>query len=388
MQKLHAFWAKCQGLDGSLQGRTAEETLERSGWIRSVGGSSPYLGIMARTGFSRAQIDHELANVRIHELPSARGCTYVLPAADFATGLMVAQNNGDAADLTTAIRFLGVTREEINNLQDKVLQVLQGKILTPTEIKKELGDAVRSLGEDGKKRGMTTTLGLAFTPLQVTGKIRRIPVNGRLDQQKYAYTAWENGPTLPSRAQAQADLARKFFTWGGPASLKHFRWFANLTVPACDLAIADLNLQPFLDTDLFALPEHIEQFEKFTRPDEPKISFVGSLDNISHLRGKFQAILNPEDAEHPVFTHSGLKPSGFVGEILSNAVIDRGTLIGLWDFDPVEGKLLYRTFQTTTPEVNEAAAKLEQIILADYGDIRTFSLDSPTSRKERLASLR
>src|ERR1700685_1107437 len=85
--KLRAWYALRQGLDGSLAGKSSAEILERSGWARSVGGVSPYLTLFSRAGISREQADADAAELKIYELPSARGCTYVLPSEDFALGL-------------------------------------------------------------------------------------------------------------------------------------------------------------------------------------------------------------------------------------------------------------------------------------------------------------
>jgi hypothetical protein len=69
-----------------------------------------------------------------------------------------------------------------------VLSVLDGGgVHDPAQLKDELGDRVRNLGEEGRNRGQTTTLPAALGLLQAAGEIRRVPVNGRLDQQRYAY---------------------------------------------------------------------------------------------------------------------------------------------------------------------------------------------------------
>ena len=87
--RLRAWWSHRQGLDGSLAGASPTEVLDRAGWARSVGGAGPYLTLFARAGTGRDEADRALAERQIHELPSARGCTYVLPASDFALGLAV-----------------------------------------------------------------------------------------------------------------------------------------------------------------------------------------------------------------------------------------------------------------------------------------------------------
>src|SRR5579862_7454744 len=119
--KLRAWWSHRQGLDGSLAGQSAREVLNRTGWSRSVGGASPYLTLFARAGLRRAAVDAELAATQIHELPSARGCTYVVPSDDYALALKVGQGFSAKTEMATA-RELGVTDAEIAKLKSAVLK--------------------------------------------------------------------------------------------------------------------------------------------------------------------------------------------------------------------------------------------------------------------------
>src|SRR5271168_1265473 len=106
-EKLRAWWSHRQGLDGRLDGKSPAEVLAQTGWARSVGGVGPYLTLFARAGTSREAADRAVEKLEIHELPSARRCTYVLPAADFALGLKAGQAF-NAGDMQVA-RKLGVT---------------------------------------------------------------------------------------------------------------------------------------------------------------------------------------------------------------------------------------------------------------------------------------
>src|ERR1700749_409098 len=115
VSKLRAWYAHRQGLDGSLEGTSSAEVLARAGWARAVGGVSPYLTLFSRAGLTREQVDADAAQLRIYELPSARGCTYVLPASDFALGL--AAGRGFDGEIKTAAK-LGVTENEIHKLCD------------------------------------------------------------------------------------------------------------------------------------------------------------------------------------------------------------------------------------------------------------------------------
>ena len=82
-KKLRAWWSHRQGLDGRLIGKSAPEVLAETGWARSVGGVGPYFTLFSRGRISREAADRAVANLEIHELPTARGCTYVVPAERF-----------------------------------------------------------------------------------------------------------------------------------------------------------------------------------------------------------------------------------------------------------------------------------------------------------------
>src|SRR5437868_3251571 len=249
--KLRAWWSHRQALDGRLTGQPAATVLEQTGWARSVGGSGPYLSLFARGGLGRESVDAAVAKLEIHELPSARGCTYVLPAHDFALGLKVGEDAA-AAPMKVASR-LGVTEKEIAKLERAVLDALAGgTALDPDAIRDATDKASRSLGDEGKKKGVTTTLPLALGRLQARGEIRRVPMNGRLDQQRYKYTRWTPTPLASYRASlgdAYTELGRRYFRWVGPATLSEFQWFSSLGVKAAKEAVTPLALAPAEGTD-------------------------------------------------------------------------------------------------------------------------------------------
>ncbi len=187
----------------------------RTGWARSIGGAAPYLTLFARAGLRRIEIDAALADVEIHELPAVRGCTYVVPAADYPLALAAGVPFAD--DELKVARKLGVTDKEIAKLRAAVVKALAGGPLEPEALRTKVGNAARNLGPDGAKKGLTTTLPVALGLLQSAGEIRRIPVNGRIDQQRYRYAAWKCNVS-----GSFTDLARRYFSWIGPVPLSRF----------------------------------------------------------------------------------------------------------------------------------------------------------------------
>jgi hypothetical protein len=202
------------------------------------------LTLFSRAGISRDQADADAAKLEIYELPSARGCTYVLPAEDFALGL--AAGRGFDTEIKTAAK-LGVTEKEIDKLCEAVVTALEKGPLDTDTLREAAGKAVRNLGPEGKKKGLTTTLPVALGKLQESGDIRRVPINGRFDQQRYQYALWRPNPLRGfklSADQAYTELARKYFAWTGPASAADFQWFSGLGVKATKAALDPLKLEP------------------------------------------------------------------------------------------------------------------------------------------------
>ncbi|MBI3473900.1 MAG: winged helix DNA-binding domain-containing protein [Candidatus Solibacter usitatus] len=388
---LRAWWSRKQGLDGSLAGKSAAEVLERSGWARSVGGVGPYLTLFSRAGLSREAVDQAVAQLEIHELPSARGCTYVVPASDFAVALKVGQGFSAESELKTA-RKLGVTDAEIERLRDKITGALAKGPLDPDGLREAVGGAVRNLGEEGKKKGLITTMPLALGLLQSAGEIRRIPVNGRLDQQRYRYALWKPNPLAKfklSREEAYTELARRFFRWIGPATLPEFQWFSGLGAGAAKAAVAPLELEPMEDgSDRLLLAEDREAFQAFRVPRTPQYSLVSGVDAIVLLRRDVRSALADEDLGRKVFGEKGYQPAGLITDLPSNGIFDRGRLVGLWEYDMDGGSIAWSSFCPKDKALAAAVKNTEKYVRSQLGDARSFSLDSPKSRAPRIAALR
>jgi len=227
--------------------------------------------------------------------------------------------------------------------------------------------------------------------LQAAGAIRRVPANGRLDQQRYRYALWSPSPlaNAPSRTDAFAALARRFFAWAGPARVEEFRVFSGLGVKAANDAVAQLGLQPVAPGDgRLLLPHQREAWEAFGVPAEPRYALVSSLDAIVALQRDPRALLDPADAAREVFEEHGLRAVGDLRDLPSHAILDRGRLIGLWDYDVETQSIAWTAFVPTDAALRAAVARTEAYVRDQLGDARSFSLDSPKSRAPRVAALR
>jgi hypothetical protein len=389
--KLRAYWFRKQGLDGSLAGQESQTVLSRSGWARSVGGSNPYLTLYGRAGISRKRAEADAQAMRICELPSARGCTYVLPQEDFALGLSVGQGFTGATELATA-RRLGVSDAEVEALCQRITALLSHGALDPRAIKDRLGDAVRNLGEEGKKRGLQTTLPLALGVLQRDGRIVRAPVDGRLDSQRYAYRAWSPSPGESfalSQEEAFTELARRYWRWIGPATAANFQGFAALGAGAARKAVEPLALVPIEEgSELLILPEELDAFHSFQAPREPRYALVASIDSLVLLRRDLAALVDARDQAREVFVDKGMRQVGHLMDLPDHGIFDRGRLVGLWEYDPFETEIVWQPWIEPDDELTSAVARTESFVRDELGDARSFSLDSPESRRPVIEALR
>ena len=309
-----------------------------------------------------------------------------MPAADFAIALKAGEGFSYESDMKVA-RKLGVTDKEIDKLCEGVLQALQAGPMEPDALKTALGKSVRNLGEEGKKKGVTTTLPLALGRLQEEGAIRRIPTNGRLDQQRYRYTLWQPNPLSGyklSPEETQTELARRYFSWIGPATLAEYQWFSAGSVKVNKAAIEPLKLVDLGEGRLM-LPELRDAWDSFTAPKEPQISLLGSIDGIALLRRDLPGMVDAADFKkipNAERAGSGLK------DLPSHAIVDRGRLIGLWEYDPESSSIAWMTFSKATPAIRDSVARTEAYVRDQLGDARSFSLDSPKSRAPRIAAIR
>lgn len=388
--RLRAWWWRLQGLDGSLEGSSPAAVLERAGWARSVGGATPYLSIYARSRTARADIDRAAAALEIHELPAARNCTYVVPAADFALALKVGQAFTEG-DMNVG-RKLGVTDREVDKLCAAVVGALGDEPASPDQIREAVGGAARSLGEAGKKKGLTTTLPLAFGKLQAWGEIRRVPANGRFDQQRYGYVRWSPNPLAGFRLSAEeayTELARRYFAWIGPATVAEFQWFSGLGAKAAKAAIEPLGLAPLEQgSNLLMHPADREKLEALKVPKEPQYALIASLDSLVLLRRDLNGLLDPADLAQSVAAEKGQAALGGLADLPSHAIVDRGRIVGLWEYDTEAGEIAWTAFIPRSGALTEAVKAIKIFVRDDLGDARSFSLDSPKSRAPRVAALR
>jgi hypothetical protein len=142
------------------------------------------------------------------------------------------------------------------------------------------------------------------------------------------------------------------------------------------------------DGERWILPEDRDSYEGFKEPPTPQYALVSSLDSISLLRRDVIGLVDPADLKRKVLGDRGTRELGGLSDLPNHAILDRGRLVGLWEFDPDAGSIVWWAFGAKGKALEQAVARTEDFIRADLGDARSFSLDSPKSRAPRIAALK
>ena len=189
---------------------------------------------------------------------------------------------------------------------------------------------------------------------------------------------------------AFTELGRRFFRWLGPATLGEFQWFSGLGVKATKQAVEPLGLVPAEPgSDRLLLPDDAAAFTTFEPPTTPQYALVSSLDPITANRREMQSLLDDTDRERVVMVDATSKPLGGLADLPSHAILDRGQIIGLWEFEPDSKAVVWATFgRKRDARLTSAVEETEVYVRDQLGDARSFSLDSPKSRAARIESLR
>lgn len=115
---------------------------------------------------------------------------------------------------------------------------------------------------------------------------------------------------------------------------------------------------------------------------------MAGLDSNLLLRRDLKGILDRKDMDRQVFVDKDTKPLGALADLPSHAILDRGRVVGLWEYDTATNSIAWMAFVKKDKALQEALARTEQYVREQLGDARSFSLDSPRSRAPRVEALR
>jgi hypothetical protein len=381
--------------------RSPVEALEETGFVRTLGGVDVYIAVRARVpGLRREDLDSVVAAHLAQVVPAARGCMYLVPRRDVPLSLRVAgllSRTRDERDQEKA----GIRPGETEEVARAALETLRERgPLTTDGLRKALpAGTVRSLGEQGKKVGVSSPLPGALRKLEFDGLVERTLENRRLDSERYLWRAAAvspfDGVSLPDDPiDLHAGMARLFFHAAGLATQKDFAGWIGIAQRDAKTAIERLGLLPVEvegSGDLHYLPEDRRGLLEESGDAVALLSFE---DNLIHLHSGPAFLVDEAHHGSPVPSWGMGRPStlGEVKHLTLRSFVAEGKIAGFWEYDPDAREIVVRPFsllsKRTRAKVDEAAADLGRFLTEDLGHGRSFSLDTDEELRKRSAKIR
>lgn len=378
--------------------------VEDSGFVRTLGGVDVYLAFKARLpGLRRAELDAEVDARRLLVSPAARGCIYLVTSADGPWALRLAASLTMARDERDRAKA-GIRPGEVAEIATAVIAVLRERgALSTTALRAALPPGlVRSLGEVGKKVGISSPLPAALRELEFAGDVERMLEGGRLDSEKYLWRAtptnlFAEGAVPSEPAELHAALGRRFFRAATLATTRHFAEWLGVSLRDAGAAVERLGLVPLAvegQAEAFwALPERRDLL--LDPPAPTGVAFLPFEDNAFNLQGGPAFLCDPRFHGLPVRSWGMGGKTTTLGEAKHaqlRPVIAEGQLAGFWEYDPTVGAITQAIFapvaDATRRRLDEKADATAAFLRDEVGHGRSFSLDTDKDLVERAAYLR
>lgn len=361
----------------------------RTGFIRTLGGVDGYLALLARhPKLQLAEVDRAVSSGALRVTPAVRGCIYLVAEAHAPLCLAIAEQLSAARDQRDADKA-GIKKGELEKLGAKVVETLakHGPMTTDVLRKRLPEGSVRSLGEQGKKIGVSSPLPPALRKLEFAGQIERTLEAGRIDTERYQWRARKTKPSKPV-ANPHAAIAKLFFAWAGVATLKEFVSWSGFAVKDAKAACASITLREveLEDGPGFADPEALE-----AGGDDDAVALLTFEDNLTALGGGPARWI---DARH----HGVKVPQWGTSKSLTIAdskhmqlrtVLAGGSIVGFWEYDPDQGAavtaLLDKVGKPIATRIANEAERVGTFLREEIGHGRSFSLDTDDALRERVA---
>ncbi|HEX2679101.1 MAG TPA: crosslink repair DNA glycosylase YcaQ family protein [Polyangiales bacterium] len=407
LSQARAAWCSAQGLTRAGNGaKNAVEVLSKHGLVRTLGGVDAYIALHARLPALDAEKLHgDVRSSRLRVVPAARGCMYLVAAEHVPAALRVAEQLS-RADTERTREKAGVKRGEYEKVAKHVLDTLakHGPLGTDALRKALPPGAIRSLGEAGKKAGLSSTLPPALRLLEFRGEVERTLPEGRLDTERYLWRI-----ATPARGESDAErddssafteLARVFFGAGALGTLEDFAEWSGLSQREAREALAPLSLTGVEVEDAgdakatwLALPERVHELTS-TPDTTDAIAFLPFEDNLEALHGGVSRLVDPAHHATKVPSWGQKRPAtlGTARRMAWRTVMAEGRIVGFWEYDPDARDVVFACFDRLSPEVRERLAEraeaLGTFLREQVGHGRSFSLDTDDALRERAARLR
>src|SRR6266850_5913105 len=123
-------------------------------------------------------------------------------------------------------------------------------------------------------------------------------------------------------------------------------------------AFAALKLVPVEGEEL-AFPDDADALRSLRPSNEAGAALVGSIDNLVHQRRELESLVEPADLKR--IPREG-RAGGALPDLPSHAILEGGSVAGLWEYDVEKEQIVAGVFGRITPAVKKAIAATEEFV--------------------------
>jgi hypothetical protein len=390
--------------------------LERTGFVRTLGGVEAYLALFARLPGLRSEDVHAAVTTRAAQVvPAVRGCMYLVAARHVPLCLRVADRLSRARDEREHVKA-AIRPGELADVGRAVIDLLRSRgPLTTDALRRTLPEGtVRSLGEAGKKIGLSSTLPPALRRLEFDGLIEREVDGGRLDSERYTWreanqARQARGGRERREGRPRADevpddwdqqlaaVAAIYFRAAGIGSIAELAAWAGVSRRDASTAAARLPLIPVEiegRQGSFAMWEGHRKLLESADAAREIVALLPFEDNLAAYQGGPAALVDPSLHGTVVPGFEADKPVtlGESRHVWGRSLVAEGRLAGLWDYDPdrktVDLALFRPVARATRARLDDEAHAVSRFLADDIGHGRSYSLDTDDELRRRSAAMR
>ena len=187
-----------------------------------------------------------------------------------------------------------------------------------------------------------------------------MPTNGRLDQQRYQYvTGRQTRSRVPRVADAAfTELARRFFRWVGPATLGRVPVVRRARRQDDEAGGRAAGTGPAAPgSDRLLLPDRCGGVQGVRGPDDAAVLAGEQPRSDRGEPARSQSLIDPKDRERDVMVDAATKSVGRARGPAQPCDLDRGQIIGLWEYDVDSNAIVWATFGWTKDKALAAAVE-------------------------------
>ncbi len=403
LDRARAACILAQGLGG---GGSLLPVLERTGFIRTLGGVDVYLAARARLPSLHAKdLDALVAGGDAQVSPAVRGCMYLVARKHIPAALRLAETLSRPRDEKDHAKA-GIKKGEVAKVADiaHATLVKHGPLTTDALRKAMPAGAVRSLGEVGKKAGVSSPLPAALRDLEFQGKVERAVESGRLDSERYLWRPAAKSPFTGAKlpedpAALLAIVAEIFFRAAAIGTVRELAAWAGVTQREAQAAIAKLatcEVEVAGESEPRLALEETRARLGDVDSARDVVAFLPFEDNLIALQGGPAFLVDADHHAMPVPTWGGPRGKadtlGETRHMFSRSIVADGKLAGIWEYDPDARTIVTAGFAPLTPraqtKVDKLATDLTKFINEELLHARSFSLDTDDELRKRATFVR